>query len=74
MLIYHEEEDSAEFTTHANSLQAVTETEHCYYQVCKDFQGASDKDWIIKQVITCVMEVSGCGLMLALREKPYFSK
>lgn len=63
-----------EFATHAFSFGLKLKQNHATNTFAKVFREPADKYFVIKQVVTCVMEVSGCALVLALRHVLRFSK
>lgn len=73
-LIYQEEKKiyQEEFTTHAYSFGLKLKQNHATNAFAKVFREPADKYCVIKQV-TCVMEVSGCAPVLALRHVLKFS-
>lgn len=74
-LIYQEEKKiyQEEFY-HPCSLGLYLKQYHATNMFAKVFREFTDKYWMIKQVVTCVMGVSGCAPVLVLRHVPWFSK
>lgn len=75
-LIYQEEKKKTqeEFTTHAYSFSFKLKQNHASNMFAKVSRQPVDKYWTIKHVVSCVMEVSGCALVLAVSHVPRFSK